>query len=355
MSLGGLDYPQALLAVLVVATTLGLGVAAGTSSADFGAYNLGWDGASDLRSAADEAGADPTVVRETNEYGDATPNETVAVVLSPDEAYGANDSTRLREFVEDGGTLVVAEDFGENGNALLAAVGADARVDGRPLRDERRYHRSPAFPVADNVSDTPLTADVGSLTPNHGSAVDPNGATVLATTSEYAYVDANRNGELDDAETMAPRPVATVESVGDGRVVTVGDPSLFINAMLERSGNRAFVGNLFGSAEAVLLDYSHAERLPPLAAALLAVRGSALLQVTLGTVGILAVIAWARRPSVAVSVPWRSDPDVSASPFRSADEVASAVRERHPEWDDTRIERVTEAVMRRRDEPVNDD
>ena len=328
MSLGGLDYPQALLAVLVVATTLGLGVAAGTSSADFGAYNLGWDGASDLRSAADEAGADPTVVRETNEYGDATPNEAVAVVLSPDEAYGANDSTRLREFVEDGGTLVVAEDFGENGNALLAAVGADARVDGRPLRDERRYHRSPAFPVADNVSDTPLTADVGSLTPNHGSAVDPNGATVLATTSEYAYVDANRNGELDDAETMAPRPVATVESVGDGRVVTVGDPSLFINAMLERSGNRAFVGNLFGSAEAVLLDYSHAERLPPLAAALLAVRGSALLQVTLGTVGILAVIAWARRPSVAVSVPWRSDPDVSASPFRSADEVASAVRER---------------------------
>jgi hypothetical protein len=349
-------YPQLLLAALVVVAVLAVGVAASTSTAGFGAYNPAWDGASDLRSAAEAEGSEPFVVRDVAEYDTVAANDSVAVVLSPDEQYADQDAARLREYVENGGTLVVADDFGGNGNALLSDVGADARLDGRPLRDERRHYRSPAFPVATNVSNHSLTTDVQRLTLNHGTAVRPNGATVLATTSEYGYLDENGNDELDDAETLTEHPVATTESVGDGRIVVVGDPSLFINAMLERPGNRAFVGNVFGSTDRVLLDYSHSEQVPPLVAALISIQRSSILQILLGIAGVTAIALWAQWPTVGERVPTLGrDETPSGSPFRSADEVATAVRERHPDWNDGRVRRVTEEIMSQRVERDDND
>jgi hypothetical protein len=346
-----LDYPQLLLAALAVVTVFGVGVAASTSTAGFGAYNPGWDGASDLRTVAEEEGSETFVVRESDEYTTVAANNSVAVVLSPDERYDEQDAARLRDYVENGGTLVVADDFGDSGNALLADVGADARLDGRLLRDERRHYRSPAFPVATNVSNHSLTTDVRSLTLNHGTAVQPNGSTVLATTSEYAYLDENRNDELDEFETLDEHPVATTESVGDGRIVVVGDPSLFINAMLDRPGNRAFVGNVFGPTDRVLLDYSHSEQVPPLAAVRISIQRSSILQILLGAVGVFGIAAWAQWPRVRKRVPsFRRDETPSGPLFRSADDVASAVRDRHPDWNDERVRRVTEGIMRRRGE-----
>ncbi|NHN46433.1 DUF4350 domain-containing protein [Halostella sp. JP-L12] len=351
-----LDYPQLLLAALVVITLLAGGVAASTSTAGFGAYNPQWDGAADLREVAVTEGADSRVVTDTAEYDATAPNGSVAVVLSPDESYDPDEAARIRTFVENGGTVVVADDFGGNGNALLADLGADARINGDPLRDERHYYRSPNFPVANNVSNHTLTADVGALTLNHGSAVAPNGATVLVRTSEFAYVDANRNEEIDDNETLASSPVATSESVGEGRVVVVGDPSLFINAMLDRAGNRAFVGNLFGSADTVMLDYSHSEQVPPLIGVLIAIQRSAVLQIVLGTAGVLGIALWARWPTVDSVLPTLDDSEVSTdSPFLTADDIAAAVRERHPEWDDKRVQHVTEGIMSRRFHSQNDD
>ena len=52
----------------------------------------------------------------------------------------------------------------------------------------------------------------------------------------------------------------------------MSDPSIAINAMLEREGNRAFVRSLFGGHESVILDYSHATGFPPLALAVLLLR-----------------------------------------------------------------------------------
>jgi hypothetical protein len=346
-----LNYPQLLLAALIIVTVLAVGVAASTSTAAFGMYNPGWDGASDLRSAAEEEGSESFIVRDVGEYDTVAANDSVAFVLSPNEQYDDRDAARLREYVEDGGTLVVADDFGANGNALLAAVGADARLDGRLLRDERRYYRSPAFPVATNVSNGSLTTDVQRLTLNHGTAVQPNGSTVLATTSEYGYLDENGNEELDDAETLGEYPVATTESVGEGRIVVVGDPSLFINAMLDRPGNRAFVGNLFGSSDRVLLDYSHSEQVPPLVAVLISIQRSSILQILLGAAGVGAIAAWAQWPTVGERVPsLRRDETPSRSPFLSADDVATAVRERHPDWNDERVRRMTQEIKRRRSE-----
>jgi hypothetical protein len=298
-----LTAPRALLAALVVTLLVATAVGAATTSADFGVYNARWDGATGLQSVAADAGVPSRVVLDVADYPTDDAAGTLAVVLTPDEAYDASERDRLRRFVRAGGTLLVAEDYGTNANPLLAATGAGLRVDGAPVRDERRLAETPAFPRATVVADHPYTRGVDELTLNHGTVLaDGAGAgpaTVLVATSAFAYVDANGNEELDADERLASRPVAAVEPVGEGRVVAVADPSLFVNAMLDRAGNRAFARALFAAHDRVLLDYSHAGAQPPLAVALLVVRGSPLAQAAVGALALGAVLA-VRRRSVGV-------------------------------------------------------
>jgi len=344
------NYPRLVLAVLTVVTVIAIVVAASTSSAAFGSYNDAWDGASELREQARAVDTESELVRNTSRYTTVAPNGTLGVVLSPESAYGPAETDRLRSFVRDGGTLLVAEDFGQHANGLLDRLGADARVTGQVLRDEQYNYQSPALPVARNVSNHTLTQGVDGITLNYGSAVAPNGARVLASTSGVAYVDVNRNAELDDRDRVGTSPVATIESVGDGRVVVVGDPSLFINTMLDRPGNQAFVGSLFGSHQRVLLDYSHAGRLPPLSVALLVVRDTPLIQGVLGVVGITIIGFVARRPDVLRRARDRIGPNENGSPTPGSAALSSFVHERHPDWDDERVDRVIQGIMARRDE-----
>ncbi|MFC4451594.1 DUF4350 domain-containing protein [Halorussus aquaticus] len=363
-----IDWPRALLVALVVAVAAAGVTGAATSDAAFGAYNYGWDGASELRTQAEAVGAEVSVVRNTRDYDSVAPSDSVAVVLSPDDAYSPEETARVAEFVDRGGTLVVAADVGRNANPLLAAVGTSARIDGTPVRDERHNYRTASLPVATNSSDHPLVGNVSALTLNYGTVVRPGGATVLVNTSEYAYLDRNRNGTLDSSETPERRPVATVERVGAGRVVVVSDPSVFVNAMLDRSDNRAFARSLFATGDRVLLDYSHSAGVPPLVATVLDLRASPLAQVAVGAFGLALVGVWTRsgelpsrltrgnrsRSGLAGRLSARIRGESASdgrSPTLSTDEVVAAVERRHPEWSDDRVRRVARRLDRGAGDP----
>ncbi|EMA58401.1 DUF4350 domain-containing protein [Halorubrum lipolyticum] len=286
--------PRLVLYALAITVGLTLVVAASTTTAAFGAYNLEWDGTSDLREHADEQ-AVSNITLDTTAYETASANETVAVVIAPEERYTGNDSQRVQRFVEAGGTLVVADDFGPHGNALLADIGADARFNGSPIRDERHYYRSPSLPIATNVANATYTEAVQQLTLNYPTAIDANSATEIATTSEFAYLDRNETGNLSLTDELGTYPVVTAESVGDGRVIAVGDPSVFINVMLTQPDNEAFATGLLSERERVLLDYSRSGDQPPLAVASLALRSSPPLQIGAGVLGVVAVWAYLGR------------------------------------------------------------
>lgn len=350
MALDDLGYPRAVLLALTVAVVLAVVVGASTSGAAFGAFNSQWDGASDLRGEAGAVNTESSILRETTAYGALNADGTVAVVLSPEHAYSAEEAARIRRFVERGGTLLVAEDTGDGGNELLRAVGADARLDGRVLRDERYNYRSSALPVANNATNATANATwfrTDRLTLNYGTAVRPNGSEVLLRSSEYSYLDGNGNERLDESETLDSYPVVTTESVGEGRVIVVSDPSALINAMLDRPGNQAFVRGLFASADRVVLDYSHTEDLPPLALAVLVVRESVPLQLVV--VGLFAgVIALRTRRDdeeggILDAVRRRVGSRRADSPDLDSDAARAYLRRQHPEWDEERIERVIRA------------
>lgn len=314
-------WPAWLLVALTLAVGLTAVAGASTGTGAYGTFNPSWDGGSELRATVAETGTEPYVVLGGGDYDALAPEETAIVVLSPTESYGETDRARLAAYVENGGTLVVAEDFRPHANPLLRAVGARARVTGQPLRDDLRNTRTPAFPLATGVArvtteraprggaapgnEAPRTADgeptnatltrgVDALALNHPSTVAPNGARVLVNASRFAYLDTNGNATLDATERLGRRPVVTTEPVGEGRVVVVSDPSLFINAMHATESNRRFVENVATTHDRVGIDETHTGAQPPLAVALLALRRDPLLQLLVGGAG-LAVVALANR------------------------------------------------------------
>lgn len=286
-----LTYPRLLLAgiLLITVTTAIFGLS--TSSVAFGSHNPSWDGARDLRSVAATNGADVELTQSVAAYNSQSANQTTAFVLSPTDAYAQSDVEAVSGFLDRGGTVIVAEDFGTPANSLLRELGVTARFDGRLLRDEQHYYRGPAFPVALNVADSPLTANVSRLTLNHGTAIEPTAnSTVVVNSSEFTYFDENHNGELDESEVVRERPVVVTERIDDGRVILVSDPSMFINAMLDAPDNRQFVQNLVADSNHVLIDYSHRSGVPWAVAIVLAVAESPLRQlvVVVSLVGICA-------------------------------------------------------------------
>lgn len=362
---GELVWPRVLLFALTLVTVVALVIVAATSTAAFSPHNPTWDGTTDLRNEiAAEPGVESELVRESTRYGafadTAAANGTVAFVVAPASSYTDAEAARIRTFVENGGTLVVLENAGENGNELLADVGATARADGRLLRDEYENDGGPAMPVATGVENHSLTDGVDRLTLNYATAIEPGAenTTVLATTSDLAYLTPE-DDSLEPGDQLGTHPVATVEDVGRGRVVAVGDPSLVINAMLDRPDNGRFVRELYADSDRVLLDVSHAADLPPLAAAILTIRDARPLQVLLGVGGVvsIAVASGQRARSIGVHARQllfgdrtrRADPGEgmgqpaqpsSSLPHPSDAERNAVVRRRRLERGDNRVQRV---------------
>jgi hypothetical protein len=369
-----IDYPRAILLLLLVVSNITIISAVGTSEVAYGPYNSNWGGTTELRTIADEQ-SEVTVAHETSVYETASA-DTVALVIAPQEAYGPTDLAQLRQFVQRGGTLVVVS--GDNRtNTLLAALEIDARIDGGLLRDEQENYRNASLPVATNVVDHRYTEGVSGLTLNYGSAINVSDAdanaglvsqsegawqgTYLVNSSRFAYIDRNRNEALDTDEEMAERPVAVAESVGSGTVVVVSDASVITNAMVERDGNRQFIENLLASHGRVLLDHSHSYPLPPLMYVLLAIRSAPILQFIIGLGTVTLVALWAR--GWMSRLKWRRWVPIETRPHGpsdavgrlSSEELTAFLSAEHPDWESDRVERVTEAIIRRRGKSEDND
>lgn len=353
-SLSNRSVPELVAGAYIAVVIIAIIVAASTSGAAFGAFTFSWEGTSDLRGEAESADADLHIVTDTEQYDEQPADESIAFVFSPDEGYDGEDSERLQTFVENGGTLVVADAFGPHGNPLLEEVGASAQFNGDPLRDEWYYYRSPSLPIANNIGDHPYVAQSDEITLNQGTAVEPGGATVLAASSEYGYLDHNRNQELDDDETLGTYPVVTAENVGEGEVVAVSDPSIFINVMLERPGNQAFAQGLFALHDNVLFDTSHSTDVPPTAMAVISLRESAALQILLGGGLLLSIAVIHRRPSLK---PLRQSSSTSDNNVRigmSDTELRRVLDDRYPSLSEEQRDSAITTITSRKKE-ANDD
>lgn len=248
----------ALLAFAAV-VVLAIGWFGATSSGAYDPYNPGSDGMSELRQSLE---GDPDREYAAVESYDALEAGDAAVAVPGADADESADSAA--SFVREGGTLIVLADD-PAANEFLASVDAETRLEDGTLRDDRHHYRGPAMPIATETADHELTTGVDRLGLDRATALEPNGATVLATTSDSSYLADGPDASRSEDDVLGPRPVATVEDVGEGTVIVVGDATLATNAGLEREDNAELLANGYGDADRVAVFAPGFDGPPPLA------------------------------------------------------------------------------------------
>lgn len=156
------------------------------------------------------------------------------------------DPKHLSDFVQAGGNAVIADDFGDAGDAMMQLGVLRARA-GAP-RASRYYGGRLWAPIATAQGHHSLTRDVGDVVTNHPRALERvEDATVVIGFADSALVVAGERGT--------------------GKFVAVADPSIFINRMQQEpfQGNVQLTANILrwlsrgGEAHRVVLFHGDAE------------------------------------------------------------------------------------------------
>lgn len=296
------DGPQLIGLTIAIASILLIAFSVVAADSGAGSLSSNWNGTTTVREQTQELGAETDIIVNINAYKGYPENRTVIVVLSPNQSYTGRETRIIRQFIVNGGTIVIAEDIGSNGNQLLQSIGVRTRFRNGILRDERFNHRSPAFPRVQTTKNGQLLETAEVMVLNYGTALRPNGATVLANTSSFAYLDTNFNERLDENESPSSYPVATVENIGQGKVIVIGDPSIFINVMQQVPENSHFTSDLLDGYENVVFDYSKDVQVSPLESTSLWIHNSFWAQLGIGTVIIFGIAIWVSWPAVKDSI-----------------------------------------------------
>ncbi|MBN1945910.1 MAG: DUF4350 domain-containing protein [Bradymonadales bacterium] len=190
---------------------------------DYDQSNIEWNGLSELRSMLEERGITPIFDQPVDLA--ALTVDSPLILIYPRVTTSESDLRvdDLLAFLADGGRLLLADDYGEGG-LLSSALGVFPRWGRLP---HRQFFRSndqlPTFWVHRGGE---LLAGVVRIVANHPVALESDQAPVIG-------YDEPGFGLLYDLV------------YGQGRALILGDPSLFINFMLEVADSRRLVGNLF--------------------------------------------------------------------------------------------------------------
>jgi hypothetical protein len=141
------------------------------------------------------------------------------------------EAGEVKEFLENGGTLFIADDFG-TANSLLEKLGVETRFSIRPLKDIF-YSKRAEFPVVVRIEDPELAAGVEKITLNVPSVITGGEGEVFS--SKVSIVGGS----------MKSYPILAELKYGKGRIVMLSDPSILINDMFGE--NRRFIVNLVRS------------------------------------------------------------------------------------------------------------
>ena len=244
-----------------------------TTGADFSVYNSGWNGCSDLAVRSYEAGTFTPNLRLDNgqsiavEQKDITsyrinPERSTFIFLGPDKEFSDQDADHIHEFMSEGGTVLLADDFGKGGS-LLKKLNTTSSFLGKPILD-LSFEKKPHFGVAYDISDHPMTENVSFVLTNKPTGISPGrNATVLMKTSSASWLDSNENEIQDQGEVQKEFPLLTIEDYGAGQLILLSDPSIMINSMNEKLDNDILVENIMGFVSDgradVIFDESHRE------------------------------------------------------------------------------------------------
>ncbi len=328
-----------------------------TTKEDFSSYNTAWNGASDAKALASRDGYSTRSVFALSEIGSA--GDGTLFMLNPNSSVGfaSSDITALQAFVRNGGVLVLANDFG-NGNAVLSGLGVSgaARFNGSLLADNVSKGADAAHPLVTNVTAAGLTADVHQLYFNYGTALDTSGSnvTVLARSAQTSYLSTPTSGSAKIKAAVSARPVLATLDYGNGRIVLLSDPSVFINGMLGQADNQqlltSMLANLTGGDKAVTIMFDESHRAAPPVWSLLydRINTNDTIKYTVVVLFIVAFVIGINASALARRRKWK---DMGPTPNEvpvNEEAVITDIVKTHPEWRRSRVKGFLKQLQQRR-------
>ena len=242
------------------------------NSTDFSIYNAGWNGCSRLAVdtyntgrflptfSYDQTTMNPMQQSFTNYKLDSM-NSTI-LIIGPQTPFTSDEAVYIRQFLNDGGLLFLADDFG-TANTLLKQINASSRFSNDLMLD-LSFEKNASFVTVFNIFNQshPLTENVSGFLLNYPSSLEIVKTTrVLAYSSEMSWLDTNTNGKEDSGESNGPFVVYAIESYGNGEIILFSGPSLLINSMRNQLDNGVFHNNLlsylFKGRDTAVIDESH--------------------------------------------------------------------------------------------------
>lgn len=200
------------------------------TSVDFSMFNTNWNGCSEFAKVLVERGKIAPVLYSYNSID--LKREGVLIVVGPDVDFSPLEIEEVRSFLEEGGTLFIADDFGL-ANSLLEGLEVTGKFSDKPLGDIF-YCKKADFPVVARIEDPQLSYGVEKLVLNIPSVITGLEGEEEVFSSKVSVVGGNRRSY----------PILAEIRYGAGRVILLSDPDILINDMATE--NRKFIDNLVG-------------------------------------------------------------------------------------------------------------
>jgi len=222
------------------------------------ASNMMWNG---IRSFCDKFGA------ESIDSLDDLPDlpEKAVLVAIPYVEYTDKELSKMKRFVDDGGTLLLMDDYGY-GNTVLAYLGVGVRFTNEPLLDPLFCYKNGSMPRITDFAPMLKESGIEVILLNHATTLtNVTQSEAIAWSSSASFLDLNENGAWDGGEPKGPFVVAAEFRLGKGTLALVSDPSTIINTMVGRDDNYSFIRYLTrhkDEQKALLVDYSHLTKTP---------------------------------------------------------------------------------------------
>ncbi len=221
------------------------------TSADFSMFNTGWSGCSEFATVLADRGKLVPILYPYNSFD--LKEENILIVVGPDISFSSLEIEEVSKFLDRGGTLFLADDFG-TANSLISGLGLKGSFYDKPLGDIF-YDKSADFPVVARIEDPELSYGVEKLVLNIPSVI--TGLEGEAFSSKVSVVGGKRKSY----------PIMAETKYGAGRVILLSDPDILINDMM--SENRDFIVNLvtYLGSDSFYFDDAHHPDFNPYSAA----------------------------------------------------------------------------------------
>ncbi len=225
---------------------------------DFMASNIMWNG---IKNFSNEFNADNI---DSLDNLPPLPEKAILVAI-PYLEYTNEELVKIKQFVDDGGTLLLMDDYGY-GNSVLSYLGVDISFTNKPLLDPLFFYKNRSIPRITDFAPEVKGSGIDVVMLNHATTLtNVARPEAIAWSSTTSFLDINENGSWDEGEPKGPFAVAAEFRLGKGTLALVSDPSIIINAMVGRDDNYNFIKYLTshqGEQKKILVDSSHLTKAP---------------------------------------------------------------------------------------------